>query len=73
MSEDGGLQSLYRQLLPLAVGAPGLGLEDEKSAGTKVAIHSVEEASETDVTPIQVNPLSDTQTQNDIKLLTLTL
>lgn len=67
------MQEQYRQLLPLAVGVPGLGLEDEEATGPKVAICSVEEASKSDVTPVQVDPLGHTETQNHIKLLTLSL
>lgn len=33
----------------------------------------MEEALEANVTPVQVNPLSDTETQNHVELLTLTL
>lgn len=77
-SEAGGslihwVSSPYRELLPLAVGVPGLGFEDKEAAGAKVTIRTVEETTESNVTPVQVNPLRDTQTQNHIKLLTLSL
>lgn len=58
----------HREFLPLAVRDPGLRLQDEHASRTQVSEHSVEEALQATVSPVQVDPLGNAEAQDDVIL-----
>lgn len=58
----------YRQILPPTVGGPLLWLQDEPTSRAEVSVYPVEEALEAGVSPIQVDPLGNTEAQDYVIL-----
>lgn len=63
----------YSKFLSLAVGVPGLGLQNEESSGPQVLVYPVEEPLESGITPVQVDPFGHAQTQDHVILFPLRL
>lgn len=63
----------YSEFLSLAIGVPGLGLQNEESSWPQVLVYPLEEPFESCITPVQVDPFCHTQTQDHIILFPLCL
>ena len=58
----------YSQILFLFVGGPQLGLQDEFTSRPQLAVHAFKRALQAGVAPIEVQPLGDTQGEDDVIL-----